>query len=90
MLTFMQLKVRAEPVAINEALVLALARSRANGRLAYQIAAAAGVHPSELSRFVNGHKLPTRTEAEHVAAELGYRVDQLFPRVRRARLSGSS
>ena len=64
--------------------MLALARARAQGRTAYQVAVDAGEHPSELSRWVNGRKLPTRTQAERIAAVLGYPVDQLFDHIRRA------
>ena len=56
------------PVNLNEPLVLALARARARGESAYQVAARAQVHPSELSKWANGRRTPTPAQAERVAA----------------------
>ena len=70
-------------VGPNEALAHALATARLAGRPAYDIAARARVSPSELSKFVNGHRVPDRTQAENIAAELGVtQIDKLFPRIR--------
>jgi len=49
------------PYGLNEELSIALTRARMlEGGPAYAFAAEAGIHPSELSRWVNGHKVPTR------------------------------
>lgn len=68
-----------DTVGLNEALVIALARARASGRHAFQVAAAADVHPSELSRWTHGHTSPSPAQAERVATALGLPVKALFP-----------
>lgn len=67
------------PVNLNEPLVLALARARARGESAYQVAARAQVHPSELSKWANGRRTPTPAQAERVAAVLGCQPEDVFP-----------
>jgi transcriptional regulator with XRE-family HTH domain len=69
----------ADGVDLNEPLVLALAHARARGESAYQIAARAGVHPSELSRWANGRRAPSAEQAARVADALGCRVEVIFP-----------
>jgi hypothetical protein len=64
---------------IHEALLIALARERARGRFGHHVAAAVGVHPSELSRWLNGHKVPTVERAQLLAIALGEPLDRLFP-----------
>jgi transcriptional regulator with XRE-family HTH domain len=71
--------VRARPVELNEPLLLALARARAKGRSAYKIAAAADVHPSDLSRWMHGRRTPSPAQAERLAQALGLPVEGLFP-----------
>lgn len=66
--------------ALNEQLVLAFARARARGAgAAYQIAARAGVHPSEVSRWMNGHRAPSPDQAQRLASALDCEVEDIFP-----------
>jgi transcriptional regulator with XRE-family HTH domain len=67
------------PDRLNEALLLALARARARGESAYLVAARAGVHPSELSRWMNGRRNPNADQSRRVAEALGVEVDDIFP-----------
>jgi transcriptional regulator with XRE-family HTH domain len=69
------------PTAVepNEALVVALAWARSRGESGYQVAARAEVHPSELSRWANGHRLPNPEQAARLARALGQQTDVLFP-----------
>jgi hypothetical protein len=69
---------------VNERLLFALARARVGGMPQWRVASRAGVSPSLLSFWVHGQRVPTRSQAEDVAAVLGYPVDQLFSRVRKA------
>jgi transcriptional regulator with XRE-family HTH domain len=64
--------------SLNGALILAVAEERARGRYAHHIAAAAGVHPSELSRWLNGRKTPNREQAIRLASVLQQPVTSLF------------
>lgn len=65
---------------MNEQLVLAFARARARGAgAAYQIAARAGVHPSEVSRWMNGHRAPSPDQAQRLASALDCEVEDIFP-----------
>lgn len=66
---------------LNERLVLALARAGARGESAYQVAARAGVHPSELSKWKNGRRSPSAAQAVRVADALGEPAESLFPHV---------
>jgi len=63
----------------SDALLVAMARERMRGRPAHVIAAAVGVHPSELSRWTNGRRRPTPVQRERLAGLLGLDVDELFP-----------
>jgi len=56
-----------------------LARARAHGTPSYRVAAAARVHPGELSRWVRGSRRPTLQQAIRVAAALGCTTEDLFP-----------
>jgi transcriptional regulator with XRE-family HTH domain len=71
--------VKAAPVRLNERLLLALARARAQGQSAYKIAAQAGVHPSDLSRWMHGRRSPSAAQAESVARVLGCKTADIFP-----------
>jgi transcriptional regulator with XRE-family HTH domain len=66
-------------VGLNEPLLIAIARSRAQGRSAYRIAAQAKVHPSELSRWIHGRRKPSAAQAARVAKALGCAVADIFP-----------
>ncbi len=66
-------------VSLNERLLLALARARARGQSDYQTAAQAEVHPSELSRWMHGHRSPSPAQAARVASALGCNVGDIFP-----------
>ena len=66
----------------NEALIVALALDR---RPQWEIASRVGISSSLLSMIAHGHRLPDRTLAEHLAAELGHQqVDLLFSQIRRS------
>ena len=49
-----------------------------DGRKTYQVAAAAEINPSEVSRIISG-KQPSDPVKERLAAALGRTVDELFP-----------
>jgi hypothetical protein len=68
---------------VNRKLFVALALAKADGRMEWMIASQSGVSAPLLSLWKYGQRTPTRSQAERVAAVLGYPVDQLFDRVRR-------
>lgn len=65
----------------SDALVLAMARERRLGNPAHRIAAACGKHPSELSRWINGRRIPSAEEARQLAAVLNMDVAEIFPQL---------
>jgi transcriptional regulator with XRE-family HTH domain len=69
----------ADATGPSDALVLAMAHQRMRGNPAHHIAAGVPVHPSELSRWVNGRRLPTLEQAQRLAEILGERLEVLFP-----------
>lgn len=60
-------------------LYLALAEARMRGLRQWQVAAAAGIDPSTLSRIVTRERDPRGAQAAALAAVLGTGVAQLFP-----------
>ncbi|MGA2163792.1 MAG: helix-turn-helix transcriptional regulator [Solirubrobacteraceae bacterium] len=70
---------QAPPGGVSDALILAIARERAAGRPAHMVAARVPIHPSELSRWVNGRRSPTRNQAARLAKILGEPIGDLFP-----------
>lgn len=59
---------------------LSLAHVRASdGRRHFQVAADAGIHPTELSKILNAHRAPTVKEADRIAVALNRNVAELFP-----------
>jgi hypothetical protein len=51
----------------------------ADGRLAYEIGAAARVNPSQLSKLAHCHAVPTEAVKARLADVLGVPVAELFP-----------
>jgi DNA-binding transcriptional regulator YdaS (Cro superfamily) len=64
---------------VNERLVVAVARQRIHGRFAHQIAAAVGVHPSELSHWMYGRRRLTDEHAVKLASVLGCSPEDILP-----------
>jgi len=74
------LKRRADEVTVvNERLLFALARARADGTPQWQIAAEKMLNPTLLSLWVHGRRKPSRAQALRVADALGVDVDYLWP-----------
>ena len=69
--------------AYNERLIVALALAKADGVPQWGIATRSEMSPSLLSLIAHGHRTPSRTQAERIAAALGLPVDQLFDHVRK-------
>lgn len=65
-------------MALNITLKVAIVQS---GQAQVEIAKAARMHESKLSKIVNGHLLPTEDEAALIAAAIGRQVSELFPEV---------
>ena len=51
----------------------------ADGRPAYQIAAAAKINPNTVSAIAAGRTVPSEAVKQRLAAELGRSVEELFP-----------
>jgi transcriptional regulator with XRE-family HTH domain len=64
---------------LNEPLALALLRARAAGICAEDIARAAGISPSKLSRVMHNRQAPSREVAERIAGALSMPAEELFP-----------
>jgi transcriptional regulator with XRE-family HTH domain len=64
---------------INEPLTYAVLNLRAGGIYAVDLARAAGMGASVLSRLQNGHQQPTVEQATRLAELLGRPVAELFP-----------
>lgn len=64
-------------MSVNRNVRLAVAIA-ADGRPKYQIAAAAGIHPNDLSGIVNGRAQPTERARAGIAAALGVAETELF------------
>lgn len=64
---------------VNEPLAFAILRLRLRGVYAVDVARAADVSASRLSRLLNGHQDPTPDEARRLADLLEQPVSTLFP-----------
>jgi transcriptional regulator with XRE-family HTH domain len=64
---------------IRHELRIALAEAKATGRHGYQVAAAAHIDPTTLSRIVTGQRVPHRLTAEAIARALDRDVADVFP-----------
>ena len=63
----------------NAVLASALAGLKICGIRSVDVAKAAGMDATTLSRLVHGHRLPTPAQAERVAAAVDLSVERLWP-----------